>query len=139
MLSKRTTKRMRDAIDFILAEPRRFNMRYAVEPVAGGQFGILKEQLDTPPCGTACCFGGAVYLLGKRIKTMRRRSFEWDDVRPFATQYLGINEDQADRLFHTSNWPTHFREAYDNATTAIERAYVGAARFEHFIATDGKE
>lgn len=140
MLEKRTVTRIRAAIDFILSEPRRFNMRYAVEPVSGGEFDDLKEQLETPPCGTACCFAGAVYLQGKRIKNLNRRSFEWaSKVEPFAISHLGITDQQGEKLFHVSNWPVYFNQAYASATTPIERVYVGAARFEHFIATDGQE
>ena len=136
-------KRIREAIQFILKEPRRFNMRYPVEPVRESSgtkvnfYGLpMQGQIDLPPCGTVCCFAGALYLQGMKIRNLKSRQFSWFyEVQPYAKERLGLSEMESRKLFHVEDWPETFEILYNNATTSIERAYVGAARFEHYIAT----
>ena len=97
----------------------------------------MLEQIDLPPCGTACCFAGALYLQGKKIRDLKRRKFDWSDkVLPYAMERLGLSEIESFKLFYVEQWPETFRTLYNKATTSIERAYIRrAARFAHYIAT----
>lgn len=102
-----------------------------------------------PPCGTACCIGGAACILSKKakgsIKRIKNLQWTWDEVRFTAKTHLGLTNDQADRLFYFSNmtlnqrthWPEYYEQAYRAAKTPRDRAMVGVARIEHFIASNG--
>lgn len=136
MLNNKTITRLRLIEQFILSEPRRFDMWEAVIPASGSP-GMLEQ----PPCGTACCIAGAAYLVGRKIKNLNSRRFAWGDVKPFAANYFGLTFEQSQRLFYpTSNaWGQVYHDAYRNAKSPLERAYVGVARIERFIATNGDE
>jgi hypothetical protein len=135
MFTDKQIRRFRKVIKFIIAEPRRFNM------VAGVEYASAHRdtQLETPPCGTACCIGGAAFIVGQRIKLDMPVRLGWNPVAEYAMEYLGLDRGQRERLFYTAYWPATFKTAYEQSRSAQERAYVGAARFEHFIATNGAE
>lgn len=135
MLNKNTITRLRLIERFILSEPRRFDMWEAVTPASESRV------LEQPPCGTACCIAGAAYLVGRKIKNLNSRRFDWDDVKPFATDYLGLTNGQSGLLFYPTirSWGQVYHDAYHNAKSPLERAYVGVARIERFIATNGDE
>ena len=135
MLSKKTISRLRKIEKFILKEPKRFNMREGL---------VLSEnavdQLEQPPCGTACCIAGAAYIIGNDFKNLNNISREWTQVGSYATGYLDFRDYRTrDRLLHANEWPEFYKTSYIHSKTAAERAFIGAARIEHFIATNGVE
>lgn len=57
-----------------------------------------------------------------------------------AQKLLGINDDQALRLFYWWRWPEPYKRAYEYAgLRGSTRAWMAAQRFRHFIATNGAE
>jgi hypothetical protein len=55
-------------------------------------------------------------------------------------QAFGLTDEQADRLFMVSNWPTEFRKKILlTVAETPEHARIVAARIDHFLATEGKE
>jgi len=71
-----------------------------------------KEALS---CGTACCIAGwAVFLANKRL-CIGNDTVETASGRPlgsvsaWAQSYLGLTDDEADRLFYLSRWPVEYR------------------------------
>ena len=113
-------------------------------------------------CGTSHCIAGHAAVIAGWLKPNAAYEFlrrSWtpsanakaDDcdpdvvasdgshsAEPFA-RLLRLDEDQAERLFYSEEWPTPFAEAYKNATGPGARAGIAADRIDHFIATDGRE
>lgn len=154
-MAKKTAKKginvplLRKVQKFLLAEPRRFYMDQGVVDIEylRRACGIEIAEKAAPPCGTTCCIAGATYILGKNIqKTLNFTKREWETVRKYAVRELGLQEDEAERLFYIidmhgtdTGWPMKFCYAYANAKTPLQRAKVGVARIEHFIKTNGAE
>jgi hypothetical protein len=136
MLSEQSIVNLRKVEQFILKEPRRFNM------MAGVNKSIkVESQLEQPPCGTACCIAGAAFLIDAGIKMSgRKRGLEIDlnKVLDFGARFLDLNYEQKEMLFYPWRWPEPYQALYNNAETAHERAAVGALMIEHFIATNGQ-
>jgi hypothetical protein len=114
----------------ILKEPRQFLMSsfYADSQ----EFGCW----DIPNCGTAACIGGWGYAikhnLSPALASCQRR------VMLDHRLAIGINGEQATRLFFMEEWPQRFRET-DAMPGTPEFAKNAADRIDHFIATDGEE
>jgi hypothetical protein len=116
------TKLLLKVRDRILAEPEHFDMA---------------EYFLDQPCGTTACIAGWTKAIVTRQSLKNcRRSHIW----AFARNALGINEEQAKKLFYDDHWPHPFdfnyAEANDNAK---ELAQIAADRINHFIATNGEE
>jgi hypothetical protein len=96
-------------------------------------------------CGTECCIAGwaltiANPRLGEKIQTRQLDQDTWDSLWCKTRITLGLSGPQMALLCSCAeDWPADFREQYDAAKTDIERAMVGAARIDHFIATNGAE
>lgn len=137
MLSEQSIVRLRRVKEFILKEPRRFNMMAGVN-----KSNKVGSQLEQPPCGTACCIAGAAFLIDKGINLSgRKRGLEYDlqlVVRTGAA-FLDLSYDQIEILFYPWRWPDPYQGLYDTSKTAEERAAVGALMIEHFIAVGGLE
>ena len=147
MLSAKAVKQLRKLEKYILAEPRRFNMRAWVE---GHATSVFRRQ--KPPCGIVGCLGGnAIVMEGHDLTYDDSRRVLIDgrmtSVEPMARRILGLDLDQADRLFYVHSmqpaakyaWPEKFDKAYRKAGSMKARARVAVARIEHFIATGGDE
>jgi hypothetical protein len=111
-----------------------------------------RQRQQGEPCGTACCLAGfsiPTRRMQKLLNTGRSTEIEFE-----AMDALGIDSDQASRLFHTGGWPWPFYDAYYTAyrqarksrvctqkRVKAELAKVQALhdRVEHFIATEGAE
>lgn len=140
-----------------------FDMRY--------WFMKLRKEINTVShCGTTACLAGWAITLGdeknklgkkkafsplKGIRNNFRGSFgkseespdyivlfQSEEVINKASELLGINRDQAMRLFFSQNWPEQFR--YTNGVyfynlSKKEQAEVACKRIDHFIATNGEE
>lgn len=99
----------------------RFDMDIPLETIEKGSPGVynshLQEYLD-PPCKAVGCFGGWTCVLNpldKSIKGIRKNAarvanMDWTEVQGEAIQILGINEDEAETLFHANSWPEPFKE-----------------------------
>jgi hypothetical protein len=136
MLSEQSITNLRKVKQFILKEPRRFNMMAGVN-----RSDRIGQHLEQPPCGTACCIAGAALLIDKGIRLSGRKrglDFEISYVIESGTQFLDLSYDQKELLFYPWKWPEPYQQLYDDAVTAQERAAVGALMIEHFIATGGK-
>lgn len=144
MFSEKAVKHLRKIEQFILNEPRRFNM---FEGVA--QAALVKEQLENPPCGTACCIAGASYLIRQKVSVRKMLDFvkenqcsngrsgniNWFTVLSTSVEAMDLSTSEANKLFYTESWPTKFQKMYSDATTPMERACAGVLRIEHFIKT----
>lgn len=94
-----------------------------------------------------CAAGWAVYLQNRSLYNKLMKE-ELGSLAPpwvenaFEALNLKVPKDMGEslRLFGTiGNWPEPFAGAYYYAPTAAGRAKAMAARWEHFIATDGVE
>lgn len=93
-------------------------------------------------CDTAACIGGWAIALDKNFKLAKAGVLDAQSRRPTserAAQALGLRRAIAERLFYVDEWPSPFREQYDDALGRAGRARVAARRIEHFIKTKGKE
>lgn len=124
-LSAETIRKMRRVIQAVLAEPEYYNQ------------SIFPDPSD---CGAVCCAAGwAVWLDDPdRYESLVKTAIDvawWME----AESALGLS-DTGDKLFVFANsWPRRFYQRYYRAKTARGRAQAMAARWEHFIATDGAE
>ena len=136
MLSQQSVTNLRKVKQFILKEPRRFNMQAGVEPSR-----LISDQLEQPPCGTACCIAGAAYIIKNEIKlTGRKHGLHvfLPTVIMEGQLFLELTYDQKETLFYPWHWPQPYMKLYEKAETAQERAAVGALMIEHFIAAGGQ-
>jgi hypothetical protein len=129
----------------ILAEPRRLEMSMWVRK---GKPEIDSYQSDSgyvtyPQCGTAACIGGWALIISK--KTVNNNGLNTGNR---AAQLLGIPAmngtdaeilSPSDKLFHVSDWPAKYEQAYHHAKSARGRARVAVRRIDHFIKTQGAE
>jgi hypothetical protein len=98
------------AIQYLEEEPKRFDMRTWIVP--SNAANLLEAD---PPCGTACCFAGAIILSNR----LRVRSDSGISLK--AMELLGISSASSGKLFMADNWPAKFRDAYYDASTQIGR------------------
>jgi hypothetical protein len=112
----------------ILAEPKKFEMRY---------FFVRDEE---SPCGTAACIAG--FAIADRLKadtlagarTLAEASdFDYWEQGQLS---LGLDWNQARRLFDEHHWPEQFAYRGD---TAESRAQAAAERIDYFILTNGTD
>lgn len=137
--------------------------------IPGVQEDVAKNM---PPCGTVGCIAGWTVFLSKpkivdvlaakaadsTVDTTTQDGEAYvrvgqeqlsGDAIYSAQDILGLEPDQAKRLFYFSNmvsnmhgyyhWPLKFEDAYRNAKTPRARAKVTVERIEHFIKTNGAE
>jgi hypothetical protein len=150
---------------FILAEPRRFDMKeWGETSIGGGDKYILRDQ--KPPCGFVGCLAGSAVAMEYKGKTLAFDgayvrvvemipatgeiidSHEIGKTPEMAQEILGLSQEEADRLFFlpaslheasTLGWPEKYDKAYQAAKTLKGKARVAVRRIEHFIKTKGKE
>ena len=148
-LSQKVIRLLRKTEQFMLDEPRRFDMKYGVT----GSFDV-PGILEQPPCGTTCCIGGSMYVMLTKTP-LTGEEIDWTEIMDHLQIKLGITRDGIFRkLFFmaalhgpslysdsdgTERWPKFYEDAYLAAKTPLQRVCVGIARIEHFIATDGRE
>lgn len=100
---------------------------------------------DIPKCGTAACIAGwALSTAHKKDPAEVVRLFVRRKKHPYlsAQKVLGLNKDQAERLFHSDNWPEPFQQDYRDADESLDfkkKAKIAAARIRFFIVTNGKD
>jgi hypothetical protein len=116
---------LREIQKIIEADPEGFDMvRYA-------------QDRSDDPCGTAYCIAGHAILLSEPNFGgwfCNERSFRK------GMEVLELTYEQAEALFHTSSWPSSFRERLLKAWwSPKENAKIGVERIDHFIATEGRE
>lgn len=131
------TKMLRKVQEFLLAEPRQFDMNNWIRSPR------LVNVLEMPPCGTVCCVAGAAYVIDKnkpldKVRNDLIKTLSTYRVETEAKRILGLTEAQATRLFYKSGWPARFRRAYEKAKTPAERVQAGVKRIDYFIKTRGK-
>ena len=122
-LSKETITKMREVIAAVLAEPKFYDQNFYPHP-----------------CKTSCCAAGYAVRINdpKSYEAkVKDTKFNW---RVAAEDVLGLNTDGGYKLFlFASDWPIQFARDYSDANSALGRAQAMAARWEHFIKTDGKD
>lgn len=142
-LNRETVRLLRKIQKFLIAEPRRFDMHEGIARAEDSP-----TLLETPPCGTACCIAGAGYAIERGIKLNHSQVYFNHITYMFADPggKFKLDSQACDRLFYIKQqigygqgWPIIYSNAYKEAKTPLERACVGVARIEHFIATDGQE
>ena len=143
-LNRDFVRLLRKVQKFLIAEPRSYDMK---EGIVESEF--LKTILEQPPCGTACCIAGAAYVIdtGMELNHSRKgfsaisgrlqQKFFLDDLTFYKLVYIGGLH--AGIKPGKNGWPKFYTDMYLAAKTPLERACVGVARIEHFIATDGQE
>lgn len=138
--------------DHIMDNPERFIMSRHASMVEPGlpiceQFDRLGESDPggaykftlRPPCGTAACIAGWSHILGMPNPDAQTTTrMLWSDVQRQASRLLGINTEQAQRLFYLRNWPKELRDRFLDATLAFTRASVARERIDMFMATEGR-
>ena len=127
----------------LIAAPARFHMRYGI--ISSDQVSMLEK----PVCGTACCIAGTGYVVatGLNLFDHKNQTRDWSEILDGASEVgVDFRKPVYSKLFYmkimhdtTHGWPEFYEQAYYDAKTALQRACVGVARIEHFIATDGRE
>jgi len=119
----------------ILAEPKRFWMRWfvAVKDRAHPKLRTRKDEWRPfPKCNTAACVAGwACILSGKEVTPTQH-------LCNMASDLLGLDSQQASRLFVPWQWPEQFKAGVSDDGKK-ETVKIAVARIEHFIRTKGKE
>lgn len=118
---------------FLIEEPRRFDMKEGLVEAAN-----MSTILEEPPCGTACCIAGAGYAIAHNL-VLNHTVIGFGKIYTFFSSTFHLSDTTLDRLFYMDNWSVFYQKMYKEAKTPLERACVGVARIEHFIATDGRE
>lgn len=112
------------ALQFLEEEPRRFDMDDWI--VSSKSARLLEGE---PPCGTACCFFGAVVLSSSKEHSFLRR----DEIRKMAMELLELEpEFNPSELTNILMWPYKFYLLYANAKTQSERVAALRAYVETF-------
>jgi hypothetical protein len=139
-LNRYTIRLLRKTQKFLIEEPRRFDMTEGIAPSTE-----IKTILEQPPCGTSCCIAGAMYVIDKKI-VLDVTNLGYGYIENHIKDVTSLKTDElCSRLFYHSQtwgnekWPAFYANAYAAATTPLQRACIGVARIEHFIATDGRE
>ncbi len=137
----------------------RFNMRHFGSAFIPGMTGHLPETY--PICKTQACLAGETVLATGRGQIAEQGGIVLNSeignlgtykIAQVAQEDLGLNNDQARRLFFfkgwynwinrkntTTGWPTKFEEMYNQAKTPQGRLYVAIQRVNHFIKTKGRQ
>ena len=142
--------RLQKVKEAILNNPHNFCLSSWVSNITGvtDHQGIELKKLSNPECGTTACIAGwIVYLFGDRDEWEKKRNINFQER---AAQLLDIPErdidrgskGSADRLFHRSQWPAKFSDAYmdafelkDSEKSHKQIAQITADRIDHFIKT----
>lgn len=124
----------------IMEEPRRIIMsvwreqttKRSLEAAVPLLNGISKYiTVKAPPCGTIGCIAGWAQVLTKTT--------ELGHPEIAARLVLGLDQEVANRLFLTRQWPLKFHKSYIRCKTAKGRAKVVCDRITHFQKTKGRE
>ena len=101
----------------------------------------MKVDYEIPNCGTAACIGGWGITLAARMKKPLSANTKFGELGLFnrANKAFEIEEEQGERLFLISCWPSSYRAQYDEAKTPGAKAKIAAKRITHFIKTKGAE
>ena len=139
--SKAVIKKLRKLQDFILEEPKRFNLSVWGEVVNPDFYKQLKKEFhdeydpeggtgypvvdQKPPCGTTGCIAGDACVLFKKIQPKKIikdlceteiYSFP-DHTDELAAAALGIPLEYANRLFYLKEWSFHTRKELTDPDT----------------------
>jgi hypothetical protein len=146
-LKRKDIRFLRKIEKFLMEEPARFSMKYGLVPV-----DPTCDMLRIPACGTAVCIGGAGYVVATGINLMNHQGIikGWDQLMDGIAErtHIDVRQPFYQKLFFIAGmhdrgpgavWPPFYTGMYKACKTPLERACVGVARIEHFIATDGKE
>lgn len=156
---------LRKVQQYILAEPKRFNLDVWGMTVDPDFYEELMEDTgdyeedsqillkDRPPCGAIGCIAGNTCIVNGNIIPSKHwggaEVYEFPaDTLEIAAGALDIDRDQARKLFYLTpwgffddngkrvGWPQEFEERLDNTVIGtIEYAQVAVDRIEHFINT----
>ncbi|UBF29915.1 hypothetical protein K9N68_37530 (plasmid) [Kovacikia minuta CCNUW1] len=137
-------------IEAIDREPQRFDMEFWSRKVKP-----TEDSKNTHSCYTTQCIAGWAVVIDRQLNPLTDFAFylatnpQHGDISSFisngldieetAQEAIGLDEDDAERLFFVGSWPFEFREPYYNATSDQERATIAIARIRHFIETYGEE
>lgn len=123
LLSKSTIAKMRAVVKAVLAEPEFYD-----------------QQWFPTSCMSACCAAGwAVWLDDPAAYERLSKSQYYVDWKRRAEGALGLGDTGHKLFVFAENWPKKFYRQYAKARTPLGRAKAMAARWEHFIATNGAE
>lgn len=146
--SAKTARELRKTVRFIDKQ------QYELDMMVG--ICVPETQADTdtallnPECGTAACFAGS-WLLMTSPKDVSFRSlpdivgyghwgdddfryeFSWEIIRDRARRGMGLDHDEAQRIFNLDNWPHSDKSAFRRAKSRQERVAALRERIEKFI------
>jgi hypothetical protein len=168
-LSKKTIDLLKKFQEYILEEPRRFNLSLWGEIANPKEFEQIAEDRgptdvtdQRPPCGTVGCVAGSICVLTgvikpktvlKGLSSLEVYSFP-NHTPEMAAKALGLPLSLAEKLFYLKSWRVVFNkeeEVYPGWPEKFEEelekhkpgsqgyAKVTVARIQHFIDTDGAE
>jgi len=126
---------MRQVGEYILAEPRRFNMRAVWLEAIG--LDVSKYYLHSlhhskdaiPPCGTVACFAGEWAIINKLAP------IDYSAIANLCRQSLDLPNDD---LFFMDSWPARLRTRLLAGTRRYAEHFVNVV-MEDYIATNGWE
>lgn len=110
---------------FILEEPRRLNMIAWMETWTDKD---VEKYNELPPCGTTMCIAGTAYLLSVADKITKQtvENHQRKFTQKAAADFLGLDYNQSENIFHLYLWPEEFAKRYNNTNNAQERAQATA-------------
>lgn len=136
------TKLLKQVRDMILKRPRQFDM----DDWTASHMWDMEARREVRPshCGTAACIGGWAIVLAKNkqpawLRNKRNKKHCSIHTSDIASDVLGLDREQAVRLFNKGYWPDRYDEAYGNATSFAARAKVAARRINVFIRSKGAQ
>ena len=162
--SAETIVKLRKLQQYILEEPKRFNLTFwgaHVDPkyqdktveelrdllVFELSRSVIKDIKDaSPPCGTVACLAGNVCVMEgiiKPVDDMHQDAYVFSEETPsLACKALGIDEQEGEKLFYLHDWTDHggwpqeFEFRLEAATPGTQKyAQVAVDRIEHYIQT----
>lgn len=135
-------ERLRQVRDKIRNSPRHFNMH---QGITLAKFSPMQRPVPTVPvgeafneCGTVACIAGwTVILIEPEAQVpfsfTLSNELNWMTISERARQILGLTPQQADDLFHLSDWPANWANEFYSARSDKDRARIAARRLTDFI------
>ena len=77
------------------------------------------EEDGQSACGTVMCLAGAHVHVNRPYQSSQMPP--QSEISAIARTMLGLSRDDADRLFHTSNWPSEFKTRHNDLGFCLSR------------------
>lgn len=135
------TKLFEQVMEQIESNPEHFEMQsfFAADTYKlCSREAVMKDLISESRCGTTACIAGWAITLHHKNNLLSDGFAICGPTEDAATGILGINYDEAQRLFYVENWPDPYRREYIDAEQPEERVRISVDRINYFLATKGQ-